>query len=267
MDMIKQILKNSERAQKELWAMFMSIIFLLVGILVILLLHNMNITGDTLIIAFLLVPIIIWAVMSGRIKTFKAGDLEATFNEPVRNMMKMVGTSISNADTHVTTISKTAPAMLSSIINDLKTEVDEDQPIVMVIRLGQGIQYDLGAMREYIDGLSHFRNFRFLVFLKDEKFVAYMPARVALRIFTKTSISNESDFLNLINTSQEDVLRQSPGVILETVGQKDSIQGALEKMLKQNLEALVVVDDHDKFIGVLERSEVLSRMMLALAGS
>src|SRR6185436_3790701 len=98
--------KSIQRAQKELWAMLTSLLFLLLGIVVILALHSMEITGDTLIIAMLLLPIVIWAMVSGRIKTFKAGDLEATFNEPVRNMMSAVGTSITNADTQAMTVAK-----------------------------------------------------------------------------------------------------------------------------------------------------------------
>lgn len=265
MEMVKQFLQRSERAQKEVWAMLTSLLFLLIGVLVILTLHEMNITGDTLIIALLLLPIVIWAVVSGRIKTFKAGDLEATFNEPVRNMMNLVGTSIANADTQAMIVAKAGLSSLPQIIEKLKTEVDEDQPIVMPMKLGSGIFYDLSAMQAYIDALSRFRNFRFLVFLKDEKVIAYMLSRVALRIFTQYPAPYENNFLNIVNNGQEELLKQLPGVITETAHHKDSVQTVLEKMVAQNLEALVVVDDKGQLKGVIDRAEVLSRMMLALA--
>jgi predicted transcriptional regulator len=35
-------------------------------------------------------------------------------------------------------------------------------------------------------------------------------------------------------------------------------------MLAQNIEALVVIDEHKKLRGVVEREQVLSRMMLSL---
>jgi predicted transcriptional regulator len=72
------------------------------------------------------------------------------------------------------------------------------------------------------------------------------------------------EFIRAINHGERDQIARYPGVITKAISSKSTNAEALREMEKSNLEALVVVDD-GRFKGVVEREQLLSRMMLALA--
>jgi predicted transcriptional regulator len=72
----------------------------------------------------------------------------------------------------------------------------------------------------------------------------------------------------IVRDSDEDrrgEVRKNPIMITATLRLPSNNTAALEQMETINLEAIVVVDENDKYMGVVERDRILSRMMIALA--
>ena len=57
-----------------------------------------------------------------------------------------------------------------------------------------------------------------------------------------------------------------PGILQTTVNADATNVDALHAMQKLNLDAIVAVDAEHKPVGVVERDQLLTRMMLRLAG-
>ena len=90
-----------------------------------------------------------------------------------------------------------------------------------------------------------------------------MPHWALKGILNNSNLGNE--FIHLINEGQRENLLRFPGVIKETISIQTTNAEALREMTKQNLEALVVIDEQGQLKGVVEREQILSKMMLALA--
>jgi predicted transcriptional regulator len=70
--------------------------------------------------------------------------------------------------------------------------------------------------------------------------------------------------VNAVNQGQIAQVLRYPGVVKRTISTKSTNAEALREMQEQNIEALVVIDDQQKLRGVVEREQVLGRMMLSL---
>jgi len=133
----------------------------------------------------------------------------------------------------------------------------------MTMTIGGQAQYSPQDVEQYIGALSQFRNFKFVIFLdRDDKFVAYMPTWALKYLLQVPDLAWE--FLNAVNQGQTAQVLRYPGVGKKTISTKSSNADALREMLEQNIEALVVIDEQRKLCGVVEREQVLSRMMLSL---
>jgi CBS domain-containing protein len=60
-------------------------------------------------------------------------------------------------------------------------------------------------------------------------------------------------------------LRRYPGIVTRTISTKTTNFEALQKMTAQNIEALVVIDEDGKLKGVVEREQILSKLLLGMA--
>ena len=72
------------------------------------------------------------------------------------------------------------------------------------------------------------------------------------------------EFINTINDGFLWDLYRYPKIVKDTISAKTSSIEALQQMTKENPEALVVIDENHKLIGVIEREQVISKLMLTL---
>jgi CBS domain-containing protein len=119
------------------------------------------------------------------------------------------------------------------------------------------------AVSKYMIYLSQFRNFKLVVFLdSQERFVAYMPSWAFKNLNTLPELGDE--FLGIINNGRINDLYNYMEVEKETIFTKSTNIEALQLMTKVNLEALVVIDEDRKLKGVIEREQVISKLILTL---
>lgn len=253
--------KDSLREYKELKAVGISLLFLILGFAVVWLTKAVvNIEGNAVYVSLLLIPILVYTIISGRLKEFKGpGGLEARFSEAAAQTIKPVSETIEPSIEEMQILAKEGLRALQQ----KKPELDETRPIVMTMILGKGSYYDWDAVKQYMNFLGQYRNFKFVVFLDDkERFIAYMPAWAFKGLISLPELTGE--FIGVINQGRTQDLFRYQGVEKETISTKSSNFEALQQMTKVNIEALVVVDENRKLKGVVEREQVLSRIMLTL---
>jgi CBS domain-containing protein len=250
---------------QEVRAIMASILFLALGFVAIWVTSNvLVIEGDAVYVSLLFAPILVYVILSGRLKEIRApGGLEAKFADAAERVVDPAAATI-EAAMEPNEMAILAKATLSELKRALP-RIDESKPITLTITLDSRMHYDQWALLEYVRTLSQFRSFKFVVILDREgRFVAYMPSWAMRQIVERDALGSE--FVEALNQDRVNELRRYPGVVTQTISTSATNIEAIQEMTNQNLEALVVVDDDRRLRGVVEREQVLSKLLLALAG-
>lgn len=143
--------------------------------------------------------------------------------------------------------------------------------IVLTVMLRKERYYYANILLEYLKRLSKFQDYLFFVILdQDNKVFAYLTSRKAILILEREMQLNEAlpqdrdRFVTALNKGLKDVLRGYE-LVTTTVKASDTNIFALEKMTELNIDALIVTDENDKLKGVVERVQLLSKLLLAIA--
>ena len=240
-------------------AMFRAFLFLVAGFIVLWLAKiAIGIEKESVLVALLLLPLLVYVILTGKIQELKApGGIEAKFTS-------LANQSISAASQPVKPETEDFQAVLKDSLSALDAHtqnLDDSKPIIMLMDLGSG-RYDADAALKYIDVLSQFRNFKYVVFLDKRKcFVGYMSSWAVKGILQKRELGNE--FIDAINRGSAELTRY-PGFETQTIATSWTNANALKEMARKNVEALVVIDDRKHIEGVVEREQILCLMMLSL---
>jgi CBS domain-containing protein len=248
---------------KDAKALTLVILFLLISLGVVAVLKSIliNVDGAT-IIAFVLSPLVIYALTSGQLSEFTGpGGWGAKFREAATETVDPSQEAVELSISLMEVIPKGLPQELKDKIRG----IHDGRPIVMTMTLGRVGFYNVDAVKEAIQTLSQFRNFKFVIFVdKENKLVGYMPSW-ALSGMLGSDQESANNFIGDINNGHVDKVQARLGVITERVTTDTTNAEALQKMEKLNIEALVVVDSKsEKVCGVVERDRILSRMLIAL---
>ena len=250
--------ERSER--KELWAILLSVLSLVFGLVVLWLTRTvMDIEGDAEFLALLIVPIIVYTIGSGRVKELTAPG-----------GWKVVLAKV--ADERITPATETVAASVQAVqgvrkmglaaLDDIRRGLDEAEPVTMKVVLDGQSRYSTEDMLSYIDALSQFPRFNFVVFLDNsDEFIAYMTYS-ALKGLLSSPWGDP--FIDAVNAARLQDLFRYPGVVRDTLSPQSTNREALREMTRLKLEALVMIDDSRRLRGIIERDQVLGRMMLAL---
>jgi CBS domain-containing protein len=144
----------------------------------------------------------------------------------------------------------------------LESLLDGSKRIILTLLLARR-HYDKADAEVYLERFLRYRNFTFVAFVdKKDRLVAYISAWAIFRILK----GDQADrFIQLINDGNVLDLADFPGVMTQTVSTSDSNIQALDKMMVSNLDAIPVIDEARKLKGVIEREQILGKLMLAMA--
>jgi len=201
---------------------------------------------------------IVYALLTGQFEQLKTpvGEFNAMKTRAVQSDHATIEASIREPEV----IEKEA---VSSLLPRLQS-ADQSVPLVLTMHLGRTGYYGREALLVYLETLMQLRNFRFVIIVRENgSFAAYIPAWAARRIVESPALGDE--FVGLINRGDMNKLRQFPGIIAASLPSSASNLEALKEMKMRNLEALVVIDKDGKVRGVVEREQLLSEFVLALA--
>jgi len=246
--------------RRELQAVAAAVASMVVGLGVVLIArHYVDALESSVLITLMLLPLLAYLIGSGRVSEFKApGGLEAKFTQAASESVAPSSETIAYDDPQLI-----AKLSVRDLIERKAHEIDDSQPIIMTMTLSGNAQYNPVDVEQYLKVLSQFRNFKFVVFLdREDRFVAYIPSWALRQLLQLPDLAGE--FINAINMGQAAQVIRYPGVVRKTISVRSTNAEALREMLAQNIEALLVVDDTRKLRGVIQREQVLSRMMLSL---
>lgn len=255
-----------ERTKKQLGPLLMSVLFLVLGLLVLWAarywINDPNSAmGDAVFVSLLVLPIVIYAIISGSITELRGpGGVGATFNALATNSVEQTETVA-----HDLVSVEEGSVISKGGVDELKKKqrgLDENSPILMTITFGGG-HYGLGALKEYVHALSNSRNFKLVVFLdQDKRFLGYIPTLEFSNILNTPSVGE--GLVKVINEGDLRTLLSYPGIVQTTITTSSTNAEALRQMVDKNIDAVVVTDNNHRLVGVAERERVLTKLMLAL---
>ncbi|UCE06893.1 MAG: CBS domain-containing protein, partial [bacterium] len=163
---------------------------------------------------------------------------------------------------------------VESVRMDAKRGVEEIPRLIsskteaLYFELGYGRYYG-PAIEQYLTRLSEYPFFKYITIRdSDRKFIGMADAKELNMIFSDYNAGFSShDFARWINESEIASLSKLPGF----VSAKDAIkkdtdkQTVLEKMEKLNIEILPVIDEQDRFSGIVDRSRLTASLIIDVA--
>jgi CBS domain-containing protein len=231
-----------------------SVLFLAAGIGAVWFVHSvLEVDGDAILVAVLVVPLLLYLTLSGRVSEIAAGSLSVKLSEVSREPVSQIATEYVTAD---------LGPRSDPNLPILKTDPNR----VQVVTLQHGGHYERDEVLGRLKSLAAISPVAFLIVLDDrERVVAYMTYRSALDVLERKERGDL--FIELVNGGDPDAFDGGGGfsaVKTEVLSSNATNAEALATMEETGLDALVVVDRKGRFQGIVERDRVLSRMMLAL---
>jgi hypothetical protein len=213
--------------------------------------------GEGVLVALLVIPLVVYAVASGRLEELRGGGIEARFARVAAATVTPESTQLPVEAMYG--VEKANPRELPAVLDRL---ADETAPTGLTIVVGKD-RYTRDALRNYLAALGQLRTFKFVVFVDLEgRFEAYMPYWLLDRLLEGP---RGGEFVRALNEGLIGTIRRYPGVVRDAITTKHTNEHALREMERQGLEAIVVVDEERRVVGVVEREKVLSTMLLALS--
>lgn len=247
---------------KKTESILITLSFCILGFLSIWIAKNsLGLEEETTYIAFLIFPILIYMVVSGRIVEFKAFGTEAKFSELAQ---KTIEPTLETIEASIREMEMLAKGGLSQLQRTQKS-LSESTPVTLTLSLKRlpGHYYTIEALKAYIKALSQYRTFKGVVILNEnEEYELYFPTQVIIRIL---EIRDNERFIDYINSSSIRELKHYPGAVTEKLTKHSTNIDALEKMTLQNSDTFVIVGEDRKPIGIVEREQIISKLLLAMA--
>lgn len=235
--------------------------------------------GDVVLALLLVMPILIYALISGRLTELRGpGGVEVKFTgvatRPVAETASHDLVSFNQQQLAVGINEGDKAHLADTLATRLEQRVrgfTEVQPIVLTITIGLGSEKPnntegsghRAVLRKYVEQLARTRNFALVAFLDTKKdFVAYMPSRTIQNRLLDPG--KREELFQVIEDDNREKLLAYPGVVRDKISPNTTNGEALRKMVTSNLDVIVVVDENNRLKGVVEREQVLARMVLAL---
>jgi hypothetical protein len=225
--------------------------------------QQFGVTEAPILIALLVCPLLVYGVASGRITEFSApGGWAAKFaQEPIGQG------SLTSSPIDFEKALEIPKAGLAKTLGDIH-EIRENKPVVLTVTLPAipGPHFSSAAFGSALKSLSEFPNFRFVAFLSsDGRLISYIPGWQLKPAMNENSGEGEQ-LIGAVNRGDEQAVRNYSGMLTKTVTPLTSNAAALEAMEEAKTDAIAVVEPADgKLLGVVARTQILSRMLLALA--
>jgi hypothetical protein len=209
-----------------------------------------------------LIPIAFWLILSGKVKVLEFGGfkIEAAFAEAAEAAITEQVEEIP-----VDVVEMGAKGGVGEIPWLIERKVE-----ALVLTLGHGGYYG-PAIEEYLVELTAFPFLKYLVINnEDGTFFGMVDARILAALITSDQRSlpyNLRDMANWLNESDRGALEQLPGFLsAEFTTQKgDEKKAVLERMEDLGTEKLPVVDDGDRFVGMVDRSRLSTSLIVEVA--
>jgi hypothetical protein len=217
---------------------------------------------NSILIALLVLPIILYGVVSGRLTEFSGpGGWGAKFKEVANQPVDTSPGTLKIDELPVQEIEKESLVELQRKID--AGEVQTDRPLAIVLKLGS--VYSPDVMREYARTLSRFADVRLFI-VKDlsGSVVAYF--RPQAFVHYDADMAKLQSFSDKVREGSLAELTKLPGVLTQVIYEDTTNAEALATMDRLGLDAIPVVSKrYGKLLAVADRNRIVSQMLDALA--
>lgn len=224
--------------------------------------NKIDIRSSDIVLA--LVPVALWLFLTGKIQEFAFGEVKIV--AAIKMAAKApVGPQVSKltVDTvreQVRTMSKAGPEMIPQMINTKSQALS--------FTLGQG-GYNGPAIAQYLEQLTQYPFLRYIVMNNsDGTFFGIADAKQTAEIIRSSNPRfSAADLADWFNGSAKNALEALPGFISaeKALHKEDDKRKALENMNTLDVQVLPVVDDAQRFDGIVDRSKLTASILTEIA--
>ncbi len=239
------------------------LVLLVLGVVMVLAM-KMMVSMETTAIIVVLLPLLGFLFLGGAIAEFGFGGMSAKFARAANADIPTIPDfkDMMPDAKGFEEVGQDGSAALEKMLRNYK--LSETKPIVLSLKLGSG-DYDREKLVDFIEHLSLHRSFKLVVFLNTHKqFIACMPCRALRQLLIDEKEGEE--LIDTINGNNPSKLLESQMFVKEALNERSTNVEALRQMTELNIDTLVVIDSDRCLKGVVERDEIVNRMMLALLG-
>jgi len=202
-----------------------------------------------------LIPVALWLILTGKVQVFEFGGfkIESAF---IDASQKVITKQIDKLPVEKITLSMKGTA--TEIPRLIKKETE-----ALTFELGYGGYY--GPMiAEYLSRLSEHSFFKYVIFSENGGFFGIANAREINFLFKTEGEAYGRDFAQWVNEPNVDMLSRLPGFvsIKDAIKNDADKQKALEKMEALNIDTLPVINEKNRFIGLVDRSRLTASLII-----
>jgi len=252
------VAKNENNLRRSLEAAAGATFFLLLGLGVVWFARKVAGVNDGAVLSVLvIIPALLYVVLHGDLTEFRGpGGWAATF----RVTKATVSFGAQNLD-----ILDDPQLLAKGSVAELDRRVqafDQDQPVLMTITLGE--DYSVTALETYLERLNHLPRFKLVAFLdKPGRFIGCASPAGILSLMQDSALARS--FLDAVKNEDVAQVFRYPGMLKSVIPAETTNTQALDAMSRHGLSALAVVDDDRRIKGVVEREQLMSKLILSLA--
>jgi len=243
---------NKFRDGKGFWA---GIIVLVLGSLYVIVMDQIGFYEPAVIVTLLLAAILIYGVLSKRIYEIGGPGWRMRFHD----------IAASQVDPSLDEVALIINQPEIVYADNFKYLYDINisragKPVVLTIAMGVETDYSPSLLNHILDNLASYPTFYFVAVVDHEKRVVAHTNPWLLRQYMMRSDVKDSRVINDIFEGQEDKVIEHDVWIDASISVSSSNSEALRKMDKRNQDALIVIDDLNRFVGIVERRKIISRL-------
>jgi hypothetical protein len=215
-----------------------------------------GVTSSAVLSVLVIIPALLYVILRGDLAELRGpGGWAATFR--ITNASVTFAAQKFDITTAVQIIEKGTIDEL----NRLTSKFAGDQPVLMTVSMSE--HYDIQAMGTYVQVLSTWPSFKLVAFLDESQcFIGCASPSGFYSIIRNPLLGYE--FLRAVQNSNQSELFRYPGVLRNVISTGATNAEALEIMDQNGLEALAVVDEDRHVKGVVERDQLMSKLILSL---
>lgn len=213
------------------------------------------------------IPVIVFLLVTGKLQKFEIGEsgvkIETAFVKASTSAITSQVTPLTGLPSEPIEIHAKAGVREIPRLIEQRTEG-------LLFRLGYGGYYG-PAIKEYLLQLTKEPFLNYLIMEKPDKtFFGMANARELNALFeTQHPPYNANDFAEWLNRGNIEALSRLPGFISlqNALSKKSDKRQALQKMEKLNMDTLPVVEENQRFVGIVNRSRLTASLLIDVSNN
>lgn len=210
-----------------------------------------GVQDGTVLVFLVIVPALVYLVLRGHLAELRGpGGWAATFVQVARAEVSLTGDAlIKIQDVDVREL------------QNATLEEKPDAPVLMDMPLAQ--RYAADEVSEKLEFLSRSPRFRLVALVNQRGVFQGCISPSELKGLMQDEALSEG-FLNAVAAANTKAVFRYPGTLQKVMVKDESSAEALSLMTEHNLDAVAVVDGAHQVLGVVEREQLVSRLILSL---